>query len=429
VTAAVAVAASGGRDSTALLHATARTARDLGLRVHALHVHHGLVPEADAWQQHLTRQCRRWAQSGLPLALQVHRLTESPPAGESVEAWARRQRYRALAAMARNAGCSLVLLAHHRRDQAETLLLQALRGGGPAGLAAMPRTAIREGLTWARPWLDLPREAVEAYVRRHRLGYVDDSSNDSLRFARNRLRHAVWPALSAAFPDAEAQLRSAAARAAEAAACLDELAVLDLQMLLEGDALKVEGWRLLSPARQRLTLRAWLRRRSVPESLVQRLAEELPAARQGRWPAPAGELLLHDGQLRFSAPGSTQQAISLQIDLSLPGVHEVPSWGGHFVVESVLIGGIEIARLRRALLHAREGGEQFQFGPDAIARGLKKQFQSRRIPAWERDGPLLFDGTQLLYVPGLGIDARALADAGSVQVRVSWASGRRQAAG
>jgi tRNA(Ile)-lysidine synthase len=117
------------------------------------------------------------------------------------------------------------------------------------------------------------------------------------------------------------------------------------------------------------------------------------------------------------------------VDLSQPGVHEVPTWGGHFVVESVPSGGIESTRLSRSQLRAREGGERFQFGPNAIARSLKKQFQARRIPAWERDGPLLFDGTQLLYVPGLGIDARAIANAGRVQVRVRWASGRRQAAG
>ena len=154
---AVAVAASGGRDSTALLHATARAARDLGLEVHALHVHHGLVADADAWLERLEAQCRRWRAAGLPVHFHSTRLDGRPARGESVEAWARRERYQALAAMARHAGCALVLLAHHRRDQAETFLLQALRGAGPAGLAAMPRRAERAGLTWARPWLAQPR--------------------------------------------------------------------------------------------------------------------------------------------------------------------------------------------------------------------------------------------------------------------------------
>ncbi|MFY9514233.1 MAG: ATP-binding protein, partial [Rubrivivax sp.] len=105
---AVAVAASGGRDSTALLHATARAASALGLEVHALHVHHGLVAEADAWLQQVQTQCRRWRAAGLPLHFHAQRLNSQPGAGDSVEAWARRERYRALAAMAQAAGCSLV---------------------------------------------------------------------------------------------------------------------------------------------------------------------------------------------------------------------------------------------------------------------------------------------------------------------------------
>jgi tRNA(Ile)-lysidine synthase len=116
------------------------------------------------------------------------------------------------------------------------------------------------------------------------------------------------------------------------------------------------------------------------------------------------------------------------MDLSRPGVHEVPTWGGHFVVESVWTGGIAATRLRTAQLRGREGGEQFQFAASSVARSLKKQFQARRIPAWEREGPLLFDNAHLLFVPGLGIDARALANAGSPQLRLHWASGRRQPA-
>ena len=108
--------------------------------------------------------------------------------------------------MAREEGASLLLLAHHRRDQAETWLLQALRGGGPAGLAAMPRCAERAGLVWARPWLDQPRSAIEAYLRQHLLTWVDDQSNADQRFARNRLRAIVWPAMLEAFTDAEAAL-------------------------------------------------------------------------------------------------------------------------------------------------------------------------------------------------------------------------------
>ncbi|MBU6259522.1 MAG: tRNA lysidine(34) synthetase TilS, partial [Burkholderiales bacterium] len=230
----VAVAASGGRDSTALLHCTARAARALGAEVVALHVHHGLQAEADDWLELVRRQARRWSAE-----FACQRLLGKPARGASVEAWARTERYRALAELAHASGCGLVLLAHHRRDQAETWLLQALRGAGAAGLAAMPARAERAGLTWVRPWLDQPREAIEAYVRRHRLRHAEDPSNGDPRYARNRLRLQVWPALTAAFPEAEAALAAAAAQAQDAAALAAQLAAQDLARLCEGPALRV----------------------------------------------------------------------------------------------------------------------------------------------------------------------------------------------
>lgn len=415
---AVAVAASGGRDSTALLHCTAQAARQLGVAVHALHVHHGLMPEADAWLAQVRAQSRRWG-----AAFHAVRLQTKPGPGDSVEAWARRERYRALAAMARAAGCGLVLLAHHRRDQAETLLLQALRGGGPAGLAAMPALAQRDGLAWARPWLDRPREAIEAYVQRHRLRFVDDGSNDDPRFARNRLRRQLWPALQAAFPDAELQLQAAARRAAESDACLRELAEADAGQVLAQDHLLVEPWLGLGDARRRLLLRHWLR--AAPDTLVQRLALELPAARSGtRWPAPGGELRLHDGRLQWHAAAAVATVGSaLSMDLSQPGARPLPGWHGTLHVLPVARDGVAPQQLQAVRIAARAGGEQFQLAPRGVPRALKKQFQSRRVPAWQREGPLVFSGHQLVFVPGLGIDARCRAASGQPQLALRWEPG------
>lgn len=419
---AVAVAASGGRDSTALLHATARAARDLGLEVHALHVHHGLVDDADAWLERLRAQCRRWRAAGLPVHFHCTRLEGRPARGDSVEAWARRGRYAALASMARDAGCTLVLLAHHRRDQAETLLLQALRGGGPAGLAAMPVIAVREGLTWARPWLAQPRASIEAYVRRHRLRCSDDASNADPRFARNRLRHEVWPALAAAFPDAEARLAAAASRAAEAAALIDEVASQDATAAFDGPALRIEHWRALSAPRRAALLRHWLRWvcGDAPDTLVRRLLAGLPAAGAARWPAPGGECRAYRGRLTFEPAPAASPATPERRDLSRPGSHAVPAFGGTLLVQRCRRGGIAVERLRDAELRPRGGGETFQAAPRAAARSLKKQYQAAGVPAWQRSGPLVFERGELLFVPGLGADARALAAPGAPQCRLRW---------
>ena len=303
----VAVAASGGRDSTALLHACAHAARQSRLGVVALHVHHGLMPQADDWVRHLSRQCARWARSGLPVSLRVERLEGAPTPGDSVEAWARRGRYAALARMAQLEGADCVLLAHHRTDQAETVLLQALRSAGGAGMGAMSADRAHAGVRFLRPWLDQPRAAIDAYVRRYRLSHVNDASNADPRFARSRLRTQVWPALTAAFPHAEAALAGAARRLHEEHACAQDLARLDLQdCKTASSGLDVRPWCRLAPHRRANVLRLWLDghlQAGVPDSLVARLVSELPAARgRSRWPAPGGGVQLVAGVLHWVPP-------------------------------------------------------------------------------------------------------------------------------
>ena len=302
----VAVATSGGRDSTALLHCTLRQTDALqqagcaAPRVLALHVHHGLQPQADSWAAQVRTQARRWGAD-----FDCMRLSGQPARGESVEAWARRGRYAALVQMAQAAGCSLVLLGQHRRDQAETVLLQALRGAGPAGLAAMPAQRSIDGVVFARPWLAQPREAIEVYLRRHRLSYVDDSSNADPRYTRNRLRLQVWPALLQAFPEAESSLRHTAERCAEARALAEECALLDLAQAAAPDGtLQASALRMLSQARRRNALRAWLAQaqtRPVPETLVRRLADELLASTYAVWPGPGGQVQLRRDRLSWQA--------------------------------------------------------------------------------------------------------------------------------
>ena len=289
----------------ALLHAAGAAAHASGLQVWALHVHHGLMPQADAWWAHVEQQCASWAQRGWPVHFAGERLLGRPVRGQSIEAWAREGRYQALTRMARQRGIALVLLAHHRRDQAETVLLQAMRSGGPAGLSAMPQSVEREGICWARPWIDQPRESVEAYVRHHGVHYVDDPSNDEPHLARNRLRAHAWEALYAAFPQAEVTLAGAARRMQEAAACNAELAALDMASCVNGQgAILISVWASLSSPRQANLLRHWAAQYlpgGIPESLIKRLQGQALVARNGSWwPAPGGRVVRQRGLLAFA---------------------------------------------------------------------------------------------------------------------------------
>jgi tRNA(Ile)-lysidine synthase len=423
----VAVAYSGGRDSTALLHATLKAAENLDLEVIALHVHHGLSPNADAWLAHCRARCARWTRAGRPVTFACARVTQAPAPGESVEAWARRVRYAALRELALAHGAELVLLGQHRRDQAETFLLQALRGAGPTGLAGMPRRATRDGITWARPWLDAPRSAIDAYLERHRLAHVDDESNDDARYARNRLRAKVWPALIDAFPDAEGALAVAATWAQEAAAGLAELAALDLERIASATELDVARWCTLSAARRSNALRAWLRREtgSAPAPLVRRLLEELPNPRPARWPLADGELRVHRGRL-VKAPSSRPPSNAIgatTLAITRPGIYPMPGWGGALRATEVACGGAPVSSLLALELRPRTGGERFQVGPGRPPRSLKKQYQAGSLAAWQRGGPLVYSAGRLIFAPGLGIDARASARSGEPQMALEWLVG------
>ncbi len=428
----VAVAYSGGRDSSALLHATLTAAKDCGIKVVALHIHHGLSAHANAWQQHCRDQCARWAADGLPVAFAATRLRSRPRPGDSIEAWARRARYAALHRLATRHGADLVLLAHHRRDQAETLLLQALRSAGVAGLSGMPHVATRAGIQWARPWLAMPREAIDRYVECHHIEHIEDDSNRDERYARNRLRHRVWPALVQAFPDAELAFAAAATWAQQAQACLAELAIADLASIDTASGLQLSGLQPLSNPRRVNALRAWLRQQTgapPPASLLLRLEHELLGSSDGghrgsaSWPLADGLLRRHRGHLTWTrTAGPAESAVAPEQSLAIrrAGSWRLVGWGGVLRAKRVSEGGVPIAWLAQVELRERSGGERFQAALGRPARSLKKQFQAADLPAWVRSGPLLFSGGQLIFVPGLGVDARAIGLPGQAQVSLAW---------
>jgi len=245
----VAVAYSGGADSTALLLAAQRRWPD---RVVALHVNHGLQAAADAFESHARSFC---AERGM--ALRVERVQAMHTSGQSPEDAARQARYASLARMATDAGASCTLLGQHADDQAETLLLALSRGAGLPGLSAMAARFERHGMVFGRPLLALPATELRAWLLSQGHGFVDDPSNSDQRFTRNRIRALLMPAWEACFPGFRPMLARTAAHAAQAQRLLDELAVLDLAGT--GTPPAIAALQRLSRDRQANALRHWLR--------------------------------------------------------------------------------------------------------------------------------------------------------------------------
>jgi tRNA(Ile)-lysidine synthase len=274
----IVVGFSGGVDSVVLLHILKHLASRHDLQLSACHVHHGLSANADAWQQHCTALCADW---NLPFS--AERVMVTDELGEGIEAAARRQRHQVFARL----DADWIALAHHRGDQAETLLFNLLRGTGLRGAAAMP-TARRGALNLLRPMLDVPRQEVVAYAQQHRLQWIEDESNVDTRFSRNHLRRDVLPALHQRFPGGEANLAAAARRFGEALGLLDDLARLDLGAREAKFPLPVSLFAALSEPRGRNLLRFLLATHGVGipgEERVTEALRQLLTARIDRHPS------------------------------------------------------------------------------------------------------------------------------------------------
>lgn len=264
----VAVAYSGGADSTALLVACARKWPG---QVRAIHVHHGLQAAADAFEQHCVVAC---AALGVPLALR--RVDARHAAGQSPEDAARRRRYDTLTSVLQQewgGAVKDIAIAQHADDQVETMLLALSRGAGLPGLAAMPARWERDGITWHRPLLAVPGPAIRQWLADESVGWIDDPSNADLAFTRNRIRSQLLPALAEAFPQFRETFARSAGHAAQAQQLLVEVAQQDLSSTGAPPAIK--SLQQLSRPRQANALRHWLKRDHATSASAAQLEELL----------------------------------------------------------------------------------------------------------------------------------------------------------
>src|SRR3984957_7197205 len=400
------VALSGGADSASLLAAAASLGTSFrGLPLRAVHIDHGLQAAAAAFREACAALC---ASLSVPLA--VISVDVPTPPGASLEASARDARYAALAADPRPREC--LLTAHHREDQAETLLLQALRGAGLKGLSAMP--ACRSlGNGWhLRPVLDVPQSELLAFGA-HEGGGVGDPMNEDSRFDRGYLRRQVWPLIKTRWPGAGTALSRTARHVAEAQDLLERTGAMDVGRLRDGAALSGPGLGALGSQERINALRLWLRDAGVEPPSEARLtealrqifeaeADHLPAIEWGGYALRRYRkrvFLTQSHPPRLEATLRWSAAPGARLDLG-------PELGAlRWVAQT---GGIEAGRLPDTLtVRRRGGGETLKPGFQAKTRSVQHLCQSQGVLPWLRDAlPMVWAADSLIAVADLWLDAR-----------------------
>jgi tRNA(Ile)-lysidine synthase len=417
----LAVALSGGADSASLLVAISGLRSALrGLPLRAVHVDHGLQPAALRFSQACAALC---AELNVPLA--VISVTVPTASGASVEAAARDARYAALQAELRPGEC--LLTAHHARDQAETLLLQALRGTGLKGLSAMPMCR-PFGRGWhLRPVLEVAQDELLEFGARSSAPSIPDPMNEDLRFDRNYLRRRVWPPIEARWPGSAAALSRTARHAAEAQHLLDRVAAVQMSRLRDGEALSVPGLRALKQDERINVLRFWLGDSGVEPPSTARLTEalrqildaqddHLPAIVWGGWALRRyrQRVFITDAQPpRLEGMRSWRVESGSRIDLG-------PNLGTLcWVLQS---GGLDAARLPHSLLvRRRDGGESLRPAARAKTQTVQHLCQSYGVLPWMRDAlPLVFADDDLIAVADLWLDAPRRAGLKSAGLEIRW---------
>ena len=399
------LAYSGGIDSHVLLHLLATTSHpDLNFAA-TVHVDHGLQAESKNWSQHCADVCKNLNIEYHALQVQVKNIETL-----GMEAAARAARYQAIDQLL---GPEDVLLtAQHQHDQAETLLLQLLRGSGPKGLAAMAAKSTMGKMTVIRPLLDVSQQDIQLYAQQHNLKWIDDPSNVDTRWSRNYLRHKVWPKLEQRWPQAEITLSRSAQHCAEASELLMELAEQDMEFLginVNSETLPITELMSLSLARQRNLLRHYIERRqfTLPSTTVlQCVIDEVCLAAQDSEPLVSWsgvEVRRYQQQLYVMSPMQAHDVLQSVV---------VDGFDKTILIESQLIEwqktnekGLKGDVLSHEVsLGFRQGGERIQLQGQRHHKSLKHLFQQWHIPPWQRDRiPLVFCDDKLIAVVGYGV--------------------------
>ena len=403
----IAVALSGGLDSVVLLDTVCKAQAKNQNQVYAFHIHHGLQKPADDWLifcEKLAKQYKIHFDFRL-----LHLNTEE--AKGNIEARARAGRYEALADLCEEYDIEDLLLAQHQNDQAETVLLQLMRGSGVAGLSGMPQArefTANQNLTLWRPLLNQGRQELEAYAKEHKLKWIEDPSNQDRKYRRNAIRKDIIPKLEKIQPEALANMARSAELLGEAQTLLNRLAQQDGKSIFIKDQLKVTP--LLELAEEDLpaannVLRYWLNTQQLAMPSQERL--------QAWWrdltkvKADAKLEWLHDERKIYLWRGALQVA----------GAEE-----GRWVLKTLPANSKQLGlpadwvkaaqENNQITLRERLGSEKIQIKPKTPRKTLKNLYQEADVPPWERQAPLLYIGDALIAVAGIGLSYPHLTSTG-----------------
>ena len=403
----IAVALSGGLDSVVLLDTVCKAQAKNKTEIYAFYIHHGLQKQADDWLIFCEKLAKKYK---IHFDFRLLHLSAGEAKG-NIEARARAGRYEALADLCEEYGIEDLLLAQHQNDQAETVLLQLLRGSGVAGLSGMPESRIRtinQSLTIWRPLLNQSRKELEAYAKEHKLKWIEDPSNQDRKYRRNAIRKDIIPKLEKIQPEALANMARSAELLGEAQNLLNRLAQQDGKNILNKDQLKVVS--LLALAKDDLpaannVLRYWLHTQQLAMPSQERL--------QAWWRDLA--LVKADAKLEWL---HDEKKIYLWRGLLQVGSEEEGRWVLKTLPANSKQLGLPANWVKEAqaknqiTLRERSGSEKIQIKPKTPRKTLKNLYQEADVPPWERQAPLLYIGDELIAVAGVGLSYPHLTSAG-----------------
>lgn len=418
------VALSGGIDSVVLLHALLQSKNHFQFELYAIHVHHGISEQAESWAEFCLSICSNWN-----VPIHIARIHVSKLSKKGIEAEARHQRYLVIEAHQSSIGADWVVLAHHQQDQAETLLLQAIRGSGVKGLASM--ASIDNQRKRLRPFLPITRDDIQTYASVHELSWINDESNFDTHYDRNYLRHTIFPRLKERFPSVDLTLSRVAKHMAESLSLLNELAEADFtkfkSVTENQNKFPIAILTNLDRTRAKNVFRWWLQHQSDEYKLNERRINTLISELQLWRNDDHFSLKINDDvNLKRYEDGlylvKHRQAVPFDLmwqyqeSLSLPN-------GSQLKIQQTVGSGLSFSKLLNRPLRVtnRKGGEMLLWQQNRPHRSLKVIFQMTKTPPWTRDRiPLVYVGDTLICIPNIAIDERYMARGNEPGLMLNW---------